>query len=664
MSPPDAAWDDWKKVLLTLPDETFFTLVRNYLGELKTPFNKHSMIHELIQWVSRPAIVQTICECLDEDDRVILCAIGTLDDPIQSELMDFLGMAELELGIKLLNLEERLLIYRIKSPRGGLLRLSPLMGMPVLKNRIDSSGIFTPHEAEELPPQTPWLSDALLLAMHSFFSEKSVTRTAQGRIHKRSLAELEQRFAPLFEGSGDPERLELVVDILLRLGLLIAEEGELKIHFEGWTAFAGLDAEKRLALICCAACGLTPEVMMKTAPWVFPILEAIPSANAFSQQTLVRWIAGNTPLADMGRIFRLVAVWETLGFLRRNSQGFLQVDARSRRVETSVARSPVVLQANFELTVNPNIDLSLLLTLGAATRLIGYDLVSRYELTKASYQRLLAQGGGSADFLAYLERVCGLPLSQNIRFSLGEWEKEYASLRVYKGCVLVVDESRRFLLEHSEGFGKYVVKTLAPGIFLLRDGALVPWRKELQQLGLPGLPEPEEAAGGKNLGVPWSFTRWDATSVAFPQVEAGAPEPSSVSSPPPGDHLRLVLEATTLSADEKSELNARIGRKLILTESQLTAEAAKGERVEAKGLDYLGKIRLIEQTLTAAGDYIEVVQRGPEGQPVRTRVKPYKLDKNGKEVLLWGLDLATNKDFRAYVSRLSSVRKIRTSLFS
>ena len=40
---------DFKSTLLTLADDAFFELIRNYLGPIKTPFNKHDLIAQLIE---------------------------------------------------------------------------------------------------------------------------------------------------------------------------------------------------------------------------------------------------------------------------------------------------------------------------------------------------------------------------------------------------------------------------------------------------------------------------------------------------------------------------------------------------------------------------------------------------------------------------------------
>ena len=38
---------DWRESIAVLPDSHFFEIIRMYLGEVKTPFNKQKLIEEL-----------------------------------------------------------------------------------------------------------------------------------------------------------------------------------------------------------------------------------------------------------------------------------------------------------------------------------------------------------------------------------------------------------------------------------------------------------------------------------------------------------------------------------------------------------------------------------------------------------------------------------------
>ena len=60
----------WKRSLLKLPDDSF-DIVRNYLGGLK-PFNKHSIIEDLVSFLNRTETRKRIADCINEDDSRVI----------------------------------------------------------------------------------------------------------------------------------------------------------------------------------------------------------------------------------------------------------------------------------------------------------------------------------------------------------------------------------------------------------------------------------------------------------------------------------------------------------------------------------------------------------------------------------------------------------------
>jgi len=46
-------YKDWKEAMLRLPERTFFVLMRLYLGEIKTPFNKQRLVESLGGFLSK-----------------------------------------------------------------------------------------------------------------------------------------------------------------------------------------------------------------------------------------------------------------------------------------------------------------------------------------------------------------------------------------------------------------------------------------------------------------------------------------------------------------------------------------------------------------------------------------------------------------------------------
>jgi len=106
-----------------------FDLIRGYLGDIKTPFNKQRLVDELESLLSRQEVQETMEAYLDPTDRKVLAAVGLLGFPSPGELASFFegeySFAEFH-GI-LLNLEERLLVYRFTDQGIHRFALNPVL---------------------------------------------------------------------------------------------------------------------------------------------------------------------------------------------------------------------------------------------------------------------------------------------------------------------------------------------------------------------------------------------------------------------------------------------------------------------------------------------------------------------------------------------------------
>jgi hypothetical protein len=96
---------------------------------------------------------------------------------------------------------------------------------------------------------------------------------------------------------------------------------------------------------------------------------------------------------------------------------------------------------------------------------------------------------------------------------------------------------------------------------------------------------------------------------------------------------------------------------------QVSTANSRREKVEARGLDYLGKVKLIQQTVSSKSYHLEVVARDKKGAPLRYLVRPSRVDKTGKELLLVGNTIPDGEEIQLPVSKLSLVRKLRGTFF-
>jgi hypothetical protein len=473
-----------------------------------------------------------------------------------------------------------------------------------------------------------------------------------------------ERFAALGHADDGPTPDGLLA-VAEALGLVAWQDGATLVVWSYLEDFAALPRDGRLALLWLAPAYPVQGELFEAARH-FPALRSLMGGGrAFALTTLVRMSARVKALGPSRRREALFQSWIRWGLLVHGPVDGTWVPAPCLTQGASTERP--WLQANYELRIPTDQDLGTAWLGVLGSRLVRWDTPILMELEKGAVRRLLARGVEAQALTESLEALSGAPLSANLRFSLKDWDADHRALRLWKGTILAVDDDRRHLVEHTEHFAHAVVHQFAPGVWLVREDLLAAWSKELEQKGLPALPSVTAVDAAGDWGRPWSFTGWALED--DPEV-TGPVWPDPLAPPPPSDRsgrIQALLEklnSLPFPDDEKEEWRARILRRVVLTEDQLLHPLGRGERAEARGLDYGGKVRLAELAVASATDLLEVAYRDQDGRSTSLLVRPLRLEKQGAEVLLHAEDFETRKPFQAWVSRLSQVRKIKGSLLS
>jgi hypothetical protein len=118
------------------------------------------------------------------------------------------------------------------------------------------------------------------------------------------------------------------------------------------------------------------------------------------------------------------------------------------------------------------------------------------------------------------------------------------------------------------------------------------------------------------------------------------------------------------SKAEMDELAARIDRRLVLCESQLRDASVRYEKLEARGLDYVGKAMIAKQAI-ASQSPVELIRPGKKGE--RIFGIPRALEKEGGESVLVISPQnggETGGEFlRIPLGKISLLRRIKKSIF-
>jgi hypothetical protein len=290
---------------------------------------------------------------------------------------------------------------------------------------------------------------------------------------------------------------------------------------------------------------------------------------------------------------------------------------------------------------------------------------------------------------------------------LRDWEKRYAEVSLDEGVVLTLAEAHRYLAETGP-LASLVWRTLAPGVYLLSAPARNDVAEILRKAGVdiiaqrylldsavsatgallyPSVGRSEKVSDTMLSKVSGTTLVSDTSDTTQPPVSDTVPPKVSDTTQPPVSgtvppkvsdtpaaackaRFRAALEKLAISREARDALAARIERRLILSESQLSETAIRYEKLEARGLDYAGKIALAKQAISAKS-FIEVfcpASAGniPEGGLLGV---PEALEKQGSESILVVRPCENTSEknsaglIRLPLGKISLLRRIKSSIF-
>jgi hypothetical protein len=709
----------WKRVILSLPDRVFFDLMRNYLGHIPTPFNKHSLIRRLVRFLRAKGTQTRIAALLDGRDRQIMTAVMVLTDPDFEELYRILedDFSYLDLQRAVVNLERRLVLFSEREGETIRLRLNPLLEEEVTRRAFRLDALIPWRDVEIAHAERPWLNDSLLLAFLSFVLHNQVLIRKGGNFARRSEEAILKVFPALKAFEEGRSRLRILNESMLSAGLLQQRGSTLWPDLGAWRAVSRLDPADALLLLWSAgsqgASELGSEIeegcsaVRKRACLLKAILASLPNRKALCKRSLKRLCtitairiaavknagiktaavgSGVEPADSGGEGLPLAAEIEDLiGHLVRLGV-FFPVHADegdlfalnphvSSLLSESQTEGGITVQPNFELILAPEVRLRQGLPIALSCQIERFDLVCSFSLTRRSIQTYLNMGHETESLVRALERFTGKPLPQNVLVTLRAWQQEFATLSLYEGIVLTVSEKNREILEQL--LERYIRRRMGEGVYLLDPSEEAKWRRALVRAGFEYVPDIRRIGGTEDS------RREESALLGAVEETAGRIDLFSTGEPSPMPDEQLVTEireellgalgetARRLPREQIEEIKRRIESRLILSKEQIQPVKIHRERTEAKGLDYLGKIRLIEQAIRESSS-LQIIERTPSGRPRSLEIKPIHVETmqsqsqsgNQSNLIMVGRVVPTGQEMRIDISKMGLVRRIASSLLS
>ena len=707
---------NWRESFATLPDTHFFELVRMYLGEVHTPYNKPKLIEELGTFLRKEEHRRTLVNLLSESDVQLICAVYFIQNATLEKVAAFFAGEYSFAAVyeRLLNLEERLILYRHSDARAEntIISVNPMLDDVLAPFLQESVLLSAPVIAEENQTLAAGLSPELLAAFISFLFSTGDVCKADGSFKKRTAAVLEDIFP------GKVEMLHCVTTGFVNLFILKEDETGFVLDRQKLASFALLDEISQYTLLCVASQGrFSRSGLTRQAQLLLTVAQGI-GQGGYTRTELLRSaflisekdndIPGIAPIGQTGRFASMVARSRENNGLNNGFSALDAISAMDRLIDSalllgiltekgkdergesvfargSVLENPVRqtnapypkvlnIDAGFTVTLLPGLPLKALIPLMQFMDIQQYDMAARFEINKKSVMRAFDADFSQQKIMDMLAEFCPYALPQNLCISLEDWHNSYASVALYKGYILQVNKENAALIERNPAIARHITLTLAQGIYLLDVENDVQAKEVIDKSGVDFIGKIKSAVKStESAGFPTIRSLADPVT-PYDEGEKNSRTKNSPASQPllssesdrarHFDSMRTELDKLNLLPEQKEGLLDRIKRKIILSPDQLRADSVRLERVEASGMDFSGKVHIIESAISS-NSMVELEYENPNdatGDGVVIVGNPLSVEKMDTDALIRIELIPLHEEKLFSIGKARMVKRIRGSV--
>lgn len=623
----------WADAFEAMPEQQFFKLIRLYLGEVQTPYNKQRLISQLASFIKNAENTQSILSYLDKKDITFLTAIYLIPNVSQQTLLDFFsGIGISDFYATLSNLSERLIIYSTKDKYSDNVcyHINPILFEP-LKPYLSIESIFPEHKIENHFVEDSFcLSQNFLAAFISYIRINKIGCKNDGTIKKNDFTKLEEIFLEQIC------YLQLLVNAFLNLSLLKDDGKSFILNNSRIEEFAKLSQFEQYSLLCVASCcHFSREGLRKYAQLLMNVLNSIPEEGFSAKEVLRLLVLASTQKenkSSFGAKSRFSQILEQTKIKEQSENSNQESNVSANLFEVMIESAisfglltfsgttengtkiykknklpelipitdniPKVLNidSSFTVTLMPGLSLDSLLPLLSFISIKKSGIVTEFEITRQSISVGFDEGWNPNSIFSELEKFINYDLPQNLKINVLEWYKSYNSARLFSGYVLKVTDSNIAIAENNPKIKKYIKEKLAEGIYLLDISIDSDIKTFIKDSGLDFLGKIQQAEPSlENLSFPKLFENPSVLISLEETLKSSNKKTLNVKeSHQKITKLEELVKQKEISQQQKESLLYKISNRLILSENQLNSTSIRTEILEADGMDFAGKNHLIE----------------------------------------------------------------------
>lgn len=699
----------WRESFLFLEENHFFEIMKMYLGEIKTPYNKQKLIANLEGFLHKKENLVAIKSFLSDDELEIISAVVFIPDVTEEKLSSFFKntFKYSFLYEKLLNLEERLILFKTKNENSSqgdsfVIKFNPLLE-DTLFDLININRLLPQIEFTKTEKPAARITPELISCFISYILENPNIAKQDGTLKKHSLQNI-----PVVFGD-EVKKIEILYKAFLNLGILKETGHGAEVDWSKFSDFLNLSFAEQTVYITISSCShlsreslrlhsqifvdtvknlsdrvFTLDLFLRTGFLVSAASFDSSSESSFKTSRFAKIIQeGRLRLSEhnsdavkvstSGTLERMFEAAVSLGIIYIS--GTTKDGSKDSGVVYSVSdflAAPEQCSENLSGMLRIDSSLAVSLMPGFALRdivplskfmsLKKYDKVSEFLISRQSIMRGFDIGLSAKEILQILTERTLYEIPETLKVQIEEWNSSYSSASFYKGFVLKVDGKAALAAQHNSVLSPHIHTVIAPGIFLLDvndDAEAVSLIKKsgLDFIGkIKSVKEENRTAGFFNLKLNgkknFGCSGFETPSEIIPKKDSAEIE----------KELFLKLEQMELDESQKENLELRIEHKVIVNPAQLNSSILRLEKSNANAMDYAGKIYVFEQAL-ANEEKIELRFAKDGKKELSVFGKPVGIRKQSDDVFVQLLLVPENVVKEFSLGKAQFIKRIKKTIY-
>ncbi|MCR5217825.1 hypothetical protein [Treponema sp.] len=666
---------EWQDALTSYSDDYFFEIVRIYLGAVRTPFNKQNIVKQIANVLRQEESKKILLSYLTEEDVKILTAIKIIPDCTAKKLYLFFNSESVY--EKLANLEDRLIVYHIKSSRDEsvLLKINPMI-KDEIEPYLGSGILFKNADNVEKQDSSFTVTKEFIAALLSYAADHGDCFKNDGTFKKKNQADIIEIF-----GEEKLTAVKVIFDALKNMSILYESEKGYEIEWGRMESLCDRDFFDILCYICVsAAVKFARSNLILYAELLKNILLQLKGKFYTSDEILqLAYLLKEGRGSDnytTGRFSSMMAkVFETAessgqiieSILDKALDAGLLVSARDtengKEVFSSVCDAidsgceckAINLTPAGGVNLMPGLNLFSLVQLAKFMQIIRFDTVSSFEVNRRTAVRAFNQGMSVTKICELISSFSMYDVPQNLLLNLNEWNDSFSSTESYFGFILKVnDKQQQIQIEKNPVLASHILKLLAPGLYLFDFEDRLEAQSFIDKSGLDFIGEIKNS-NKEAVKLVLQKLYADKSQLCSSSPVQRSPDEESLKS---GDNFKKFLigqlKKHELTQEQYDGLEDRIRRNLIISPEQLRAESVRFEITEATAMDHTGKIHVIESAMNN-NDLLLISLRSNEKILGQIRSFNKKYDEASVRIFIEKLNVEQD----IYIKNIMHVKRLR-----